>query len=161
MSAPAATAASQAAKTVLAAIPAKPQLYGEALNAAKAEAAQALLANLAKVTTPAATKTQPYANQILAAYQQARHNFQPVGDKIYTSSGAPAAFWERKLKDVNPFAIFGAESRKRVQVYIANYANYNLLRPKGILSFAAVFGGTGWLTTVLYKQRYHRYYEYF
>jgi len=159
MSAPA--AASQVAKTVLAAIPAKPQLYGEALNAAKAEAAQAFLANVAKTTTPAASKSQPFANQILTAYQQARHNFQPVGEKVYTGSGAPAAFWERKLKDANPLRLFSCESWRRMQVYIANYANYNLLRPKGILSFAAVFGGAGWLTTVLYKQRYHRYYEYF
>lgn len=72
----------------------------------------------------------------------------------------PIPFWNRQLKNFNPFSILNQETWTTIRAYTANYGIHNLVRPKGILSVALVYGGSGWLYSVNYKNRYHQQYEY-
>lgn len=72
----------------------------------------------------------------------------------------PTPFWNRQLKHFNPLSLLTKESGAQIRLYIANYSTHNLVRPKGILSVAALYGGSGWLYSVVYKNRYHQTYEY-
>jgi len=90
-------------------------------------------------------------------------NFYEVNEALAYKSrravmGTP--FWNSTLRQFNPIAILNSKTREAAQIQIKNYALHNLLRPKGILSVAAVYGGLGWVYGVLYKNRYHQSYEY-
>lgn len=69
-------------------------------------------------------------------------------------------FWDRKLKNFNPLRLFSSETCDRFTALRYNYCQYHLLRPKGILSTALVYGGSGWVAAVMYKNRYHYEYKY-
>ena len=74
--------------------------------------------------------------------------------------GTPGFFWDRQLKHANPLRFFNSETRSRFTALRQNYARYHLFRPKGILSVALVYGGSGWLAGVAFKQRFHYQYKY-
>ena len=93
----------------------------------------------------------------MAAYQAKREQFKP------RQAGAGfdrTPFWNRQLKEFNPFSVVTRESGWRMARYAKNYANHNLFRPKGILTMAALYGGSGWLFGVTHKQQYSLQYEY-
>jgi hypothetical protein len=69
-------------------------------------------------------------------------------------------FWDTTLRQFNPLAFLNSKNHAAAGIQIKNYGLHNLLRPKGILSVAAVYGGLGWVYGVLYKNRYHQSYEY-
>eukprot|EP00461_Guttulinopsis_vulgaris_P000877 UN00877 len=80
--------------------------------------------------------------------------------KAVLRDGAPGIFWDRKLKHFNPLRVFNAETRARFTQLRYNYTTHHLFRPKGILSTCLIYGGSGWVASVLFKQRFHKQYEY-
>lgn len=80
---------------------------------------------------------------------------QPYDTKI-----TGTAFWDRKLGDAQPLSVFSKQARANTKALVSNHFRHNAFRPKGLLSFALLYGGFGFTVGVFYKNRFHYQYEY-